>query len=525
MTIRRKIALVLGLSMLILISMIHFFGRSILRSQVRAQETADINKDIERVITFYDDEEGGFGFFTNSESFRTEVARFLDPAVKEPIDAKAIAPIFILNQCDIVASADGNGRVLRARMFDRRSGRETALPADFQEQIESLLTLRQKLAPAEDFNITLAFDKNPYLAVIHPPLKQSRENLGDSLLIAARKIDGEFMSRLGRLTNLPMKRRSLIRTELPPEVKAALNAGTDKFTTAAQIISPDVISGFIQVRAPNHVPVLLMSFEYPRILNSQFNRSWNIFAGISIAAILAIIILSGLFIEKMAIRRLSKLAAFVKTIDSNADTASRVPVEGGDEIAGLAVSINGMLESIHGFNLERRDLIQRLESDSLEDSLTGLYNRRGFLMIAKEYLNLSARNKARMHLLFLDMDSLKKINDTFGHAMGDEALIRSAEIIKSVFRGSDVKSRLGGDEFAVFPIASSAEGLKSALSRFQEKISEFNRSGLCPFTLSFSSGVAVYDPEKPSTIDDLLDRADKKMYEEKRRKADRPGRV
>ena len=523
MTIRSKLGLVLGLSMLILISVIHFFGRTVLKSQVRAQEINDVNKDIGRVITFYDDEEDGFGFFTDDESFRASVAPFLDPAVKEPADPRILAPIFVLNQCDIIASADADGRILRAWMFDRRTGRETALPADFQTRIEGLRPLRQKFAPAENFTLTLSFDANPYLVVIHPPLKHGPANLGEVLLIVAKRIDGAFMTRLGRITNVPLKSRSLLRTDLPEAVSSALNAGTDKFTTAVQIVSPDIISGFIQVRDPNHVPALLMSFAYPRFLNSQFNRSWNVFVGISIAAMIVVLILSGLFIDKIAIRRLAKLAAFVKTIDSNADTASRVPVEGGDEIAGLAVSINGMLESLHGFNLERRDLIQRLESDSLEDSLTGLYNRRGFLMIAKEYLNLSARNKTRMHLLFLDMDNLKKINDTFGHALGDEALIRSAEIIKSVFRGSDIKSRLGGDEFAVFPIASSTEGLKSALTRFHEKISEFNRSGVCPFTISFSSGVAAYDPEKPSTIDDLLDRADKKMYEEKHRKTERNG--
>ncbi|HNT32248.1 MAG TPA: diguanylate cyclase, partial [Candidatus Aminicenantes bacterium] len=61
--------------------------------------------------------------------------------------------------------------------------------------------------------------------------------------------------------------------------------------------------------------------------------------------------------------------------------------------------------------------------------------------------------------------------------------------------------------------------------RFHEKISEFNRSGICPFTLSFSSGVAGYDPENPSTIEDLLARADKRMYEEKRRKTENDDRA
>lgn len=524
MTIRSKLALVIGLSMLILISLIQIFGRPVLKSQVRSQETAAVNEDIERIIAFFKDEEDGFAAATNAGSFRAEAAELLDPEAGGAADPKTVASAFVLNQCDIIASADPDGRVLRARMFDRRIGQETRLPADFSARIEKIELLRRTLAPAEDIAVVLTFDKTPYVTIIHPSENHVPTMLGESLLIVARKIDGPFLGRFSRITSLPLKLRPPRDPGLPPEIHSALDAGTGRFATAVRIVSPDIISGLIQVRDPARAPALLISFETPRILNAQFNRSWNLFAAIFIGAILAVMILSGLFIEKTAIRRLSKLAAFVKTIDSNTDTASRVPVEGGDEIAGLAVSINGMLESLHGFALERRELIQRLESDSLEDALTGLYNRRGFLMIAKEYLNLSSRNKSRMHLLFLDMDFLKKINDTFGHAMGDEALIRSAEIIKSVFRGSDVKSRLGGDEFAVFPIASSAEGLKSALARFHEKIAEFNRSGLCPFTLSFSSGVAVYDPEKPLTIKELLDRADKKMYEEKHRKTDRTGR-
>jgi diguanylate cyclase (GGDEF)-like protein len=356
--------------------------------------------------------------------------------------------------------------------------------------------------------------------VIHPTLKHRHLNLGDGIMVLGKRIEGSFIERLSKITNLPLKSLPTLKTGLPEDIRQSLDVGTEKFTTAVQIVSKNAIAGLIQVRDPDGKPTLVMSFETPRLLYTQFSRSWTLFAIVFVGAAILIMILSALLIEKMAIARLSKLAAFVKTIDSNADLPSRVPVEGGDEISGLAVSINGMLESLHNFNMERHDLIQRLESDSLEDALTGLYNRRGFLTIGKEYLNLSARNKSRMHLLFLDMDNLKQINDTFGHATGDEAIIRSAEIIKSVFRGSDVKSRLGGDEFAVFPIASSSQGLKAALNRFHEKIAEFNRSGICPFTLSFSAGVAGYDPENPSTIDELLARADKRMYEEKRRKAD-----
>jgi len=523
MTIRSKLAMVLGISMLIIITLVHFVGHAILKNKVTGQERIGVGEDIKRVVTFFEDEQNGFGFFTNADFFWADAAAILAPGRDEQIDSKRVASIFIINRCDIIAFADAAGQVVQGRAFDRMTGRETPLPSDFAARVRAAKTWQERF-PSEDVAGVIAFDKIPYMIVIHPTLKHRHLNLGDGIMVLGKRIDGDFIERLSKITNLPLKRLPTMKTDLPEDVKRSLDIGTEKFTTAVQIISKDVIAGLIQVRDPDRTPALVMSFETPRLLYTQFNRSWTIFAGVFIGAVILIMILSALLIEKLAIARLSKLAAFVKTIDSNADLPARVPVEGGDEISGLAVSINGMLESLHNFNMDRHDLIQRLESDSLEDALTGLYNRRGFLTIGKEYLNLSARNKSRMHLLFLDMDNLKQINDTFGHATGDEAIIRSAEIIKSVFRGSDVKSRLGGDEFAVFPIASSSLGLKTALNRFHEKIAEFNRSGICPFTLSFSAGVAGYDPENPSTIDELLARADKRMYEEKRRKAEGSGR-
>lgn len=525
MTIRSKLAFVLGVSMLLFIALIQVFGRRVMKEQVRVQEESTVRADIKRVITLFEEEENGFVAFTESESFRADAAEILDPARNRSLDSHKVASVFLINQCDIIACADPSGRVLQARMFDRKSGGERAVPTDFQARLDMIKPLRETLSPAEDFSVILAFEKIPHLVVVHPSLKHPPNAFGDGLLIVARKIDGTFMEQLGRIANLPLRRLPTMKIGLPDGVKAALDAGTNRFTTAVRAVSEDTISGLVQVRDPGGAPALVMSFDAPRLLNALFNRSWTLFAGVFVGAVLLMMILSAVVIDKMVVARLSRLAAVVKTIDSDTDRPGPVPVEGGDEISGLAVSINGMLESLHDYNEERRDLIQRLESDSLEDPLTGLYNRRGFLTIGREYLNLSARNKTRMHLLFLDMDNLKQINDTFGHATGDEAIVRAAEIIKSVFRSSDVKSRLGGDEFAVFPIASSIQGLKSSLGRFHEKISEFNRSGICPFTLSFSSGVAGYDPENPSTIEDLLARADKRMYEEKRRKTENDDRA
>ncbi len=166
-------------------------------------------------------------------------------------------------------------------------------------------------------------------------------------------------------------------------------------------------------------------------------------------------------------------------------------------------------------NAERQRMIKRLENISLTDDLTGLLNRRGFFTFAQQYLDIASRKKTPLFMLFLDLDNLKRINDSYGHHMGDEALTRMARILRKTFRRSDVKGRMGGDEFAVFPVGSSQSSADASLERLTRAIASFNRRRRVPFKLRISLGLACYDPNYPSTIDELLVRADKLMYEQK----------
>jgi diguanylate cyclase (GGDEF)-like protein/PAS domain S-box-containing protein len=177
--------------------------------------------------------------------------------------------------------------------------------------------------------------------------------------------------------------------------------------------------------------------------------------------------------------------------------------------------VKKVLAKLQDSNNQRQEMIQKLEGFSVTDELTGLYNRRGFFTITKEYLNMAVRKKIPMFLLYVDMDDLKVINDTFGHHVGDEALRQLSQILRSTFRNSDIKGRMGGDEFAVFPIDSTPAGVEVATGRLASSIAAFNESGPTPFKISISTGVSHFDPEKPTTIEDLLMKADKRMYEHK----------
>ena len=171
------------------------------------------------------------------------------------------------------------------------------------------------------------------------------------------------------------------------------------------------------------------------------------------------------------------------------------------------------------YAIERHQLQMALHAMSLIDDLTGLYNRRGFLTLARQQLRMADRLRKRVSHIFVDLDGLKRINDTYGHRHGDQALVETAEMLKETFRESDIIARIGGDEFVVLAIDNAAGQLEDSWQqRVHENLAQRNRRPDRAYSLSVSMGVAYYDPDFPTALDDLLARADSLMYEEKRAK-------
>jgi len=171
------------------------------------------------------------------------------------------------------------------------------------------------------------------------------------------------------------------------------------------------------------------------------------------------------------------------------------------------------------YAIERHQLQMALHAMSLLDDLTGLYNRRGFLTLARQHLKMADRLRKRVSHIFVDLDGLKRINDTMGHRHGDQALMETAEMLKETFRESDIIARIGGDEFVVLAMDNAAGILEDSWQlRVQDNIALRNRRPNRVYQLSVSMGVAYYDPDFPTALDDLLARADTLMYEDKRAK-------
>lgn len=159
---------------------------------------------------------------------------------------------------------------------------------------------------------------------------------------------------------------------------------------------------------------------------------------------------------------------------------------------------------------ERKEKEEQLRFLSLHDSLTGLYNK---TYIDSELRRLEGSREYPVAIMVGDLDNLKKINDTYGHHIGDQVIIDTAEVMRKAIRKSDILARVGGDEFVALMPRTDREAAQGVLWRIYSELSKFNK-GCSAVPISISFGLAVCDePEK--ALDDTFIEADRYMYRQK----------
>ena len=187
--------------------------------------------------------------------------------------------------------------------------------------------------------------------------------------------------------------------------------------------------------------------------------------------------------------------------------------------AALLASIAAILAL--GFLFLVAHYIHRMEKDirdlSLRDELTGLYNLRGFQFLAEQALRLAQRSQVPFSVVFIDVDDLKQVNDSLGHGVGSAFLAETADLLKANFRETDVIGRIGGDEFAVAG-QFSRDAIVEATARLQQQASRNRNEIPGRLSISLSIGHITTDGGAHETLQQLLDKADAVMYDQKRRK-------
>jgi diguanylate cyclase (GGDEF)-like protein len=172
------------------------------------------------------------------------------------------------------------------------------------------------------------------------------------------------------------------------------------------------------------------------------------------------------------------------------------------------------IDQLRGRVAQLQERVEQLDQLAHQDSLINLPNRRGFMRDLEQLIDRIKRYGGSAAMLYVDLDGLKMINDSFGHHAGDEALIQVANLLSQGVRRSDVVARIGGDEFGILLESADEECAHETAARLIDLICscEFLHDGDA-LPLSVAIGVGMIDTT--DTPDTVMSRADEEMYRRK----------
>lgn len=202
-------------------------------------------------------------------------------------------------------------------------------------------------------------------------------------------------------------------------------------------------------------------------------------------------------------------ADMIQGLEAGADDFLKKPVDREELLARLRASERVL------------DLERRLTLLARTDPLTGINSRRAFMERCSQEVSRSLRHRCPLSCVILDLDFFKRINDTHGHPVGDEALRRTAALLSSQIRSSDIVGRYGGEEFCVLLAETAEAGAHLWAERFRTQLSKLEiRTNGAPISVTASFGVAQC-MEDTGSAEDLIDNADQALLVAKRSGRDR----
>ncbi len=256
----------------------------------------------------------------------------------------------------------------------------------------------------------------------------------------------------------------------------------------------------------------LEQFAFHEIKGEQKNAQANsdrilIYLGVTLAIGLLFALLTGLLLARAVFTPLNLLRQGAINIAEG--TFEQLKYSGRNEFGPVIDTFNDMALSLQKSQAKLEDLAMR-------DGLTGLLNRREFQRLLAQELDRAQRSDSSMSMILLDIDHFKRVNDTYGHQVGDEVLRSVSSVLTGQIRTMDHVARYGGEEFVVVTPndGPTALGIAERIRRAVENTPHVD-SDQTPFRVTVSLGIASF-PECALELDALVGRADEALYRAKR---------
>lgn len=508
MSIRTRTAIYLALTMLALTMVFVVFGAKRVDSSFNKLEQHDTAKSVGLVSNWLVSKAEPAQRNAQSWANWTPTFDFVTKGDKDYVQENLTETSFTSMDTDFMIFLDRKGEVVYAKFMRHGDARDEIVAAILESpgltEFKEFLGGRRALSGSTYGPVALG---------LAPVVEDNPRSIGGTL-VTGRFLDDTMMAAFTRETGLSAADVAWF-SPRQPDLPADAATAADELRASGQSVlleKPSGLpaSGYGVVAGLMDRPAAIVKVTVdPIIMDIKDTLLRDTLIGLLIFSLVSIAALV-LALDATILRRLSALTMGVRTIgEAHEKSGVRVPVAGRDEIAELATGVNGMLAAM---DKQRDDLVAL----ATVDALTNLYNRRRFVQELERELEKSKRLGESMALLWLDLDNFKRVNDTYGHTVGDKVLVAAADLLGLEMRSYCTLARLGGDEFVMMiPGADLEQGRLAAerlLDRFRTSPLEVDGQWI---GIGVSIGVALY-PESGETAEALLEAADNAMYDSKR---------
>jgi diguanylate cyclase (GGDEF)-like protein len=199
----------------------------------------------------------------------------------------------------------------------------------------------------------------------------------------------------------------------------------------------------------------------------------------------------------------------------NENTAVQAVQEGAQDYLLKGQVSDALLVRAIRYAIERNRMSQVVKNMTLVDDLTGLYNRQGLLTLGGQHLKTAARLGKTIAIITIDLDNMKRSNDPCGQQVGNLAVQETAALLRNTCRSADIVARLGGEEFVVLALLAESKDSAILRRRVEENLARNNAAAGRQYLLSLRFGVALHDPLAATSLEEEIDAAKERMYEQK----------
>ena len=421
-------------------------------------------------------------------------------------------------QVDIAVVTDPVGKILFVKAIDQDAKREVPVPDQLQRHIMPGQKYLQGLQGETPLNGVLWLENQPVLLAAQRIFKSDHSGESPGILVFLRKVDEKLLKEMADIVQAPVfitaDQSVLSQGEKHDQ---HLHANADERFIRAMLPVTDLYGNV----------AFAIVIDTARSFTLEAQKQFKYFIGLMFFLIVAIVVISTAGLHLLVLRRLKQIDDYLKQVDILTGDVKKIEIAGNDELTQVATTVNHLLDKIAVDRQQIEQINRQLQEELAErtlaeqvlqfsnehDALTGLFNRRYF---EAKLVSLRQTGAKGVGVICCDLDGLKLVNDTFGHAAGDVMLQRTAAMLREVLPEPTLIARVGGDEFVVLL----TEVDESLLRQAYGKLQAYKQAGMQEseeFPLQISVGYRYrYQCEPDSNeLDQMLKEADDEMYRQK----------